>query len=141
MIGKLVTAAMTAAMFVFFILFGTLMGTLGGWVVGWFFADTILTFFSYIFGTSAGLEMWELGASLGFIGGFLRVRVKGEGAGAGALVAAFKAWMGKRRAEAEAEFLIINPRQPAPPTKPTQPVPPVKPRQPVPPTKPTIVRG
>jgi len=117
MIGKLITAAMTACMFVFFVLFGTLMGALSGWVVGWFFADTILTFFSYVFGAAVPLQMWEIGASLGFISGYLRVRVKGGGEGV--LVVAFKVWIAKRHAEAVADAMTGNPRQPVPPTKPT----------------------
>lgn len=117
MIGKLITLAMATVMFVLLILFGTLMGALSGWVVGWFFADTILTFFSYMFGAAVPLQMWELGASLGFISGFLRVRVKGGGKGVFAV--AFKDWWEKRHAKAVADALIDNPRQPVPPTKPT----------------------
>lgn len=52
------------------ILISTLMGALSGWVVGWFFGETILIFFSKLGIT--GFSMWQIGASLGFISGFLR---------------------------------------------------------------------
>lgn len=51
----------------------TLAGALCGWVVGWFLGETILDFAS-----QAGfhnLAVWQLGACLGFIGGFLHTKV------------------------------------------------------------------
>lgn len=70
---KLGPFVMALATLVFFTVFSTLMGALSGWIVGWFFSDTILTFFSFLAGGHiGGLSMWEIGASLGFIGGFLR---------------------------------------------------------------------
>ena len=53
-----------------FPLIGTLFGALSGWVVGWFFSETILSFFTELGVTSSA--MWQIGASLGFIGGFFK---------------------------------------------------------------------
>lgn len=60
---------------------GVLLGAFSGWVVGLFFGNTIL-------GVAAslglqGFSMWQLGASLGFVGGFFRVHrrdIKVQGA-------------------------------------------------------------
>jgi len=102
--------------FVLFTVFGTLMGALSGWVVGLFFGETILTFFSYIFGASHGFQMWQIGASLGFMSGFLKKPKL-------SLVSDFKNLMGKfigkQKAIAEAEFLL-NPRQPKQPKQPNR---------------------
>lgn len=49
---------------------GTGFGALAGWVVGWFFSETILTFLAGMGIT--GLKMWQIGAALGFIGGFFK---------------------------------------------------------------------
>lgn len=51
-------------------LLGPLLGGLAGWVVGWFFGDTIL----YVAGRLglSGVEMWQLGMFLGFVGGFFK---------------------------------------------------------------------
>ena len=73
LVAGLAAGLIAAVMLVFFTAFGTLMGALSGWIVGWFFSDTILTFFSVLAGTNiAGLQMWEVGAALGFIGGFFK---------------------------------------------------------------------
>lgn len=108
MIGKLITAVMAGAVLAFFTVFATLMGAFSGWVVGWFFADTILPFFSYIFGAAHGFQMWEIGASLGFIGSFFRVRVMGGGIA----TAKMKDWWMKRKAIAEAQALAAATTKP-----------------------------
>lgn len=54
-------------------LIGTLLGAFSGWVVGFFFAETIMTTLAG-FGFGASISMWQLGATLGFLGGFFRVR-------------------------------------------------------------------
>jgi len=51
---------------------GVLIGAFSGWVVGLFFAETIMTTLAG-FGFSASVSMWQLGATLGFIGGFFRI--------------------------------------------------------------------
>ena len=53
-------------------LVGVLGGALGGWVVGLFFTDTIQSFFMAVGLNLHGLAMWQIGASLIFIGGFIR---------------------------------------------------------------------
>lgn len=52
---------------------GTLFGAFAGWVVGWFFEDTILGIASQI-GIN-DVAMWQVGATLGFAGGFLKTKV------------------------------------------------------------------
>lgn len=58
------------SLFFFLPLLGALIGAFSGWVVGWFFSETILGFLA-AFGIK-GLAMWQVGVSLGFIGGFFR---------------------------------------------------------------------
>ena len=52
------------------VLLGTLVGALCGWVVGLFFGDTILGILASIGIT--GFKMWQIGAFLGFVGGFFK---------------------------------------------------------------------
>ena len=54
---------------------GTLIGAFMGWVVGLFFGETILSFLAAVGVTTAGLSMWQVGASMGFLGSFLRTTV------------------------------------------------------------------
>ena len=51
-------------------LLGALGGAFSGWVVGWFFSETILGFLAAL--GIKGLAMWQIGMSLGFIGGFFK---------------------------------------------------------------------
>jgi hypothetical protein len=46
------------------------IGAYVGWIVGFLFSETILSFLAGIGIT--GLKMWQVGASLGFIGGFFK---------------------------------------------------------------------
>lgn len=66
-LGKLVFVA--GVMFLGCIL-GTLFGAFAGWVVGLIFGKTILSFFAALGIT--GFKMWQIGAVLGFVGGFFR---------------------------------------------------------------------
>lgn len=52
---------------------GSLTGAFAGWVVGLFFADTILGILRQIGIT--GVEMWQVGMFLGFVGGFFRASI------------------------------------------------------------------
>lgn len=51
-------------------LLGTLAGLIVGWIVGWFFSQTMLGIFAALGIT--GFKMWQIGAFLGFVGGFFR---------------------------------------------------------------------
>ena len=64
-----------AAVFVAVVL-GTLFGALAGWIVGLFFDNTILGTLARFGVKTEGLAMWQLGATLGFIGGFFRATVQ-----------------------------------------------------------------
>lgn len=53
-------------------LISTVLGAAVGWAVGLLFGDTILTFLSRVGVDTANLRMWQVGASLGFIGSFFK---------------------------------------------------------------------
>ncbi len=67
---SLIGALAAGGILVLSVLVTTLGGLVIGWVVGWFFSETILSFLGQL-GINH-LEMWQIGASLGFIGGFFR---------------------------------------------------------------------
>lgn len=54
---------------------GVLIGSFTGWVVGLFFSETILSFLAKVGVDTAGLAVWQVGASMGFLGSFLRTTV------------------------------------------------------------------
>lgn len=56
-----------------FVVFGTLMGAIAGCIVGLFFGDTILGILGQI--GVHDVSMWQFGAFMGFIGGFLKTKV------------------------------------------------------------------
>lgn len=81
-VGAIIMAAVVfcAAIFVACV-GGTFFGALGGWVVGWFFDDTLaLAQRAFHIGAppalggdySQPLQPWQLGAFLGFVGGFFK---------------------------------------------------------------------
>lgn len=65
----LLAAASSAALLFFWVVFGTLMGGITGWVVGWVFDAP--ENFALLVGMPA-LTAFDVGALLGFVGGFLR---------------------------------------------------------------------
>ena len=72
---KFFSNAMTGIVLISLILFfaivlSTAGGALAGWIVGLFFADTILGIFASL--GVQGFAMWQLGAFLGFVGGFFK---------------------------------------------------------------------
>lgn len=68
---KILRGCLTILFFFFFSIIGsTLIGAFVGWIVGCFFGEIILNFFADI--GIEGFTMWQLGASLGFIGSFFR---------------------------------------------------------------------
>ncbi|MBB3411244.1 hypothetical protein FHT87_005197 [Rhizobium sp. BK316] len=54
---------------------GVAFGALAGWLVGLVFSTEILGFLHRIGVDTEGLTMWQLGAALGFIGGYLKTTV------------------------------------------------------------------
>ena len=52
----------------------TLCGAVAGWFVGLFFGDAILYTLSEM--GLHNITMWQLGATLGFVSGFLKTRVE-----------------------------------------------------------------
>lgn len=72
-------AVLMGAAFLFALsLLATLGGAFGGWVTGLFFEETILGTLRRAGVDTHGLSMWQLGATLGFIGGFFKsVTLKG----------------------------------------------------------------
>lgn len=50
----------------------TAIGAVTGWAVGLIFGNTILDTLSRFGVNAEGLPMWQLGATLGFVGGFFR---------------------------------------------------------------------
>lgn len=55
---------------------GVVSGALCGWIVGVFFTDTVIGFLSRIGVDTDGLAVWEVGAALGFLGGFFKSVIK-----------------------------------------------------------------
>lgn len=53
-------------------LVGVLTGAFCGWIVGVFFPETILGTLACFGVKTEGLEVWQLGACLGFVGGFFK---------------------------------------------------------------------
>lgn len=65
-----------AAVFLFLApLLGFVFGAFAGWIVGLFFEETIRTFMTAVGIDPTGLAMWQIGGSLGFIGGFFKTSV------------------------------------------------------------------
>ena len=65
-------AVLTIGGIFLFVIFGTLMGAIAGWVVGLFFGDTILGILQQLDITD--ISMWQYGAFMGFVGGFLKTK-------------------------------------------------------------------
>jgi hypothetical protein len=53
-------------------LIGVLGGAFSGWIVGFFWTDPILDFMRRIGVETEGLTVWQIGAAMGFLGGFLK---------------------------------------------------------------------
>jgi hypothetical protein len=68
----LVSLVLIAVMFFILCLMSTIFGAAIGWAVGLLFGDTILDFLSRIGMNVNGVEMYQVGAALGFIGSFFR---------------------------------------------------------------------
>ena len=55
-----------------FVILGTCLGAVAGWLVGLVFSDTILGILDQL--NIRGIAMWEFGAFMGFVGGFLKTK-------------------------------------------------------------------
>jgi integral membrane sensor domain MASE1 len=72
-VDKISVFTLAVGLTVLFMIFGPLIGALTGALVGLFFSTPILHVLS-----QAGLEgvtMWQVGATLGFVGGFFKAVV------------------------------------------------------------------
>lgn len=56
-------------------IFAVFLGAAAGWIVGLCFEEEIMGFLSRIGVETVDMSMWQLGAALGFIGGFLKTTV------------------------------------------------------------------
>jgi hypothetical protein len=75
--AKVVGAALlTLSSIVVLVTLGTLFGAVSGWIVGLFFSDTILGILSQL--GVHNITMWQFGAFMGFVGGFLKTKVTAE---------------------------------------------------------------
>jgi len=54
---------------------GVFLGAFSGWMVGLVFEQTIIGTLSQLGFNLDGISMWELGATLGFVGGYLKTTV------------------------------------------------------------------
>lgn len=61
-----------AALFLALPLVGTLFGAFAGWAVGLFFTDTIRQTLTAFGADVTHISMWQIGATLGFVGGFFK---------------------------------------------------------------------
>lgn len=67
---------LTLAGFFILTVIGTFFGALAGWTVGLAFGGTILGIAAQL--GVHGFSMWQIGAFLGFVGGFLKTKVTAE---------------------------------------------------------------
>lgn len=73
---KLITAISALAIAVILLpMLGTLFGAFSGFIVGLFFSETILDFLHRAGVNTIGLPLWQVGAAMGFLGGFLKASV------------------------------------------------------------------
>ena len=70
LIGVGILAVIGAASLIFFVpLLGAIFGAFSGWVVGLFFDETMATFIQWL---EVEASPWQIGAVLGFVGGFFK---------------------------------------------------------------------
>lgn len=69
-VGVGIIAAFMVAGLVFFVpLIGAVFGAFSGWIVGLFFDETMATFIQWL---EVEASPWQIGAVLGFVGGFFK---------------------------------------------------------------------
>lgn len=73
---KIVLGVFTVVALIFFApVLGVIFGAFSGWVVGLFFSGTVLGFLGRLGVDVNGLQLWQVGAAMGFLGGFLKTNV------------------------------------------------------------------
>lgn len=72
MADKLSIFALAVAALLFSIIVGTLMGAISGFIVGLFFSMPILLTLDAFGLDITNLALWQVGATLGFVGPFFR---------------------------------------------------------------------
>lgn len=72
-----IAAGVTMVLGLMFIMpiLGCLFGAFSGWAAGLVFGNSILGFLSSLGADTSGLSMWQVGAAMGFFGGFLKTNV------------------------------------------------------------------
>jgi hypothetical protein len=56
-------------------LLGCLFGSFSGWVVGLVFEEEVIGFLRRLGADTDGLTTWQVGAAMGFFGGFLKTSI------------------------------------------------------------------
>lgn len=75
------TAAFLMLVFLFFApLIGIVIGAFSGWLAGIFFEPTIRTTLDAFGVDTSGLALWQVGATLGFVGSFFRAHFNASNA-------------------------------------------------------------
>lgn len=70
--GFIGSAVVIVALLFFMPLVGVIFGAFAGWVVGFYWTSTILQFLQRFGVDTVGLEIWEIGAAIGFLGSFFK---------------------------------------------------------------------
>lgn len=68
-------AILFSAMIIIAAPLNALMGAVAGWTVGLFWGDTIISVLRSL-GIPEKFTMWQIGATLGFLGSFLRTKIE-----------------------------------------------------------------
>jgi uncharacterized membrane protein len=75
-------AFLVVVAFIFFApLIGVILGAFSGWVVSLFFDVTIRTTLKAFGADLANVETWQIGATLGFVGGFFKSSLSTKSSG------------------------------------------------------------
>lgn len=74
-IGAAFAAVMVVALFLIVPALGAILGAFIGWCVGFFFTGAIQATLAVFVGQPVYLAVWQLGATLGFISAFFKVRL------------------------------------------------------------------
>lgn len=75
----LAAVGLTLVMILVIPILGSFFGALSGWAVSLVWNDAIIGFLSRIGVDTNGLTLWQVGAAMGFLGGFLKTTVHKRG--------------------------------------------------------------